>query len=374
MKETMGQIIRRLRKERNLTQEDLAEQLGITFQAVSKWENDTGMPDISQVVPLAHLFGVSTDVLFGVFEENDTEEVWRIVNNAQSLLAHPITVISLYEKYCALKEGLKLYPNNHILLMHCLETGIALSYPENEELFDAAHGESIYHECIRYANLVISYSQNISDTLRAHMIMVILHAAYGNFDQANSHAEHFPYRPDFNNHVMYSYIAHWKKNYHREAEICQRATFYYLEGLLDISTQLALSYAQQKEYADAAITLETSLELIQCIFKDSQVMPALHYRERGDLYMLLAEVYMRVGNIDKALSYLEKMIDYDLNIYPRIDSNAQAASPFFRAIPREVFRFGINSRENLIAKLTDSRFDALKSSSRYQNLLEQVCN
>ena len=38
MKETMGQIIKRLRKERNFTQEELAEQLGITFQAVSKWE------------------------------------------------------------------------------------------------------------------------------------------------------------------------------------------------------------------------------------------------------------------------------------------------------------------------------------------------
>ena len=53
MAETMGQIIKRLRKERNFTQEELAEQLGVTFQAVSKWENDTGMPDISQVVPLA---------------------------------------------------------------------------------------------------------------------------------------------------------------------------------------------------------------------------------------------------------------------------------------------------------------------------------
>ena len=54
----VGQTIRRLRKERGLTQEELAEQLGVTAQAVSKWENETGMPDISQIVPLAGVFGV----------------------------------------------------------------------------------------------------------------------------------------------------------------------------------------------------------------------------------------------------------------------------------------------------------------------------
>ena len=58
MTETMGQIIKRLRKEHNLTQEELAEQLNISAPAVSKWENDTSMPDISQVVPLANLFGI----------------------------------------------------------------------------------------------------------------------------------------------------------------------------------------------------------------------------------------------------------------------------------------------------------------------------
>ncbi len=66
MAETMGQIIKKLRKEKNITQEKLAEKLKVTPQAVSKWENDTGMPDISQIVPLASFFEVPTDLLFGL--------------------------------------------------------------------------------------------------------------------------------------------------------------------------------------------------------------------------------------------------------------------------------------------------------------------
>lgn len=58
---TMGQIIKKLRKGRGFTQEELAERLGVTYQAISKWENDSGLPDISQIVPLATIFNVSTD-------------------------------------------------------------------------------------------------------------------------------------------------------------------------------------------------------------------------------------------------------------------------------------------------------------------------
>ena len=368
----MGQIIRRLRKERNLTQEELAEQLGVTFQAVSKWENGTGMPDISQVVPIAHVFDVSTDVLFGTSGTNDTEEVWKIVNNAQALLSHPLTSKSLIQEYLAVKEGLKLYPNNTILLMHCLETGIALSYPENEELYDAEHAEQIYKECIRYANLVISYSKNISDVLRAHMIMVILHSAYGNFEKACFHAEQFPYRADFNNHVMYAYYAHWKKDYECESQCCQYGFLYYLEGMLDINTSLAKSYMLQGKYKAAANTLETSLELIQCIFKGDEVMPPIHHREHGDLYALLAEIYLLDGNPEKALSYLERMVDYDLNDYATIDSNTQTKSPLLNLIPHGLYRKSIDRHRNLATKLTDARFEALKTNERYQKLVNLI--
>jgi len=73
---TIGQTIKRLRKQQDLTQENLAEHLGISYQAVSKWENGSALPDITLVVPLANFFGVTTDELFSHNEKAD-EETYR---------------------------------------------------------------------------------------------------------------------------------------------------------------------------------------------------------------------------------------------------------------------------------------------------------
>lgn len=70
MKETFGQTILRLRKQKSFTQEQLAEKLGVTAQAVSKWENDVSMPDIQTLPLIAEVFGVSTDELFGIKQSN----------------------------------------------------------------------------------------------------------------------------------------------------------------------------------------------------------------------------------------------------------------------------------------------------------------
>ena len=65
-KETLGKRIAALRKEKGLTQEQLAEKVGVSAQAVSKWENDVSCPDITLLPLLADLFDVSVDELLGV--------------------------------------------------------------------------------------------------------------------------------------------------------------------------------------------------------------------------------------------------------------------------------------------------------------------
>lgn len=62
---SIGERIKVYRKEKNLTQGQLAELIGVSTQAVSKWETGAGMPDISQIVPLANVLGISTDKILG---------------------------------------------------------------------------------------------------------------------------------------------------------------------------------------------------------------------------------------------------------------------------------------------------------------------
>ena len=69
MEQTIGKRIVQNRKRLGLTQDQLAEKLGVTAQAVSKWENDQSCPDITLLSRLADIFGVSTDELLGHKQE-----------------------------------------------------------------------------------------------------------------------------------------------------------------------------------------------------------------------------------------------------------------------------------------------------------------
>ena len=61
-----GNLIKKIRKERNMTQMELAESLGVTDRTISKWETGRGFPDVSLLKPLAETLGITvTELLEG---------------------------------------------------------------------------------------------------------------------------------------------------------------------------------------------------------------------------------------------------------------------------------------------------------------------
>lgn len=78
----IGETIRKYRKERNMTQEEMAKRLGVTPPAVNKWENGNSYPDIMLLAPIARLLDISVDTLLSFRGELTDEEIRQIMSEA----------------------------------------------------------------------------------------------------------------------------------------------------------------------------------------------------------------------------------------------------------------------------------------------------
>lgn len=108
----IGLNIRGLRKNKDLSQEMLAERLGVTFQAVSRWERGESYPDITLLPAIANFFGVSVDYLLGTEGEKEAEEVEKIVEQCADCDTH----YKGDEMRRIVDEGLKKFPGNFTLM------------------------------------------------------------------------------------------------------------------------------------------------------------------------------------------------------------------------------------------------------------------
>ena len=155
MKETFGQRFSRLRKKLGLKQEDIAEKVNISSQAVSKWENDLSAPDISTLPILADILNVSLDELLGreivqtkVVPEGERKDINSLVLKINILSADgdkvkvnlPLSIIKLcldagmdLPKING-KESLKNIDFNQIFMM--IEAGIIGKLVEIESAED----------------------------------------------------------------------------------------------------------------------------------------------------------------------------------------------------------------------------------------------
>ena len=112
MKLVIGETIRNLRREKNITQEEFANVLGVTYQSVSRWENNTCYPDMELLPDIADFFGITVDKLMGVDKNAEQKEIDRYLERFQEAISRG----AVYECIDIAREGVAAYPNNYALL------------------------------------------------------------------------------------------------------------------------------------------------------------------------------------------------------------------------------------------------------------------
>lgn len=145
----LGEKVKALRKQRNISQEVLANYLGVSFQAVSKWETGTALPDVTLVPAIASFFGVSTDELFDF-------NVYTVEKNVQEIVREQSRFWDTDKGKCEqiLREGLKKYPGNDVLL-NCLIGVIPVPERSSEvislckTLIEGTHCDEVKYDACR---------------------------------------------------------------------------------------------------------------------------------------------------------------------------------------------------------------------------------
>lgn len=129
MKIKLAENIRSFRKERRMTQEQLAEALGVTVGAVHKWEKDLSTPDLSLIFAMADLFGTSTDVLLGYQWQGGS--AGDALQRVQRLLGEK----NYGDAVAEAEKAMKKFPNN----FEIVHQG-AMAYLEWSHTFDMNGG------------------------------------------------------------------------------------------------------------------------------------------------------------------------------------------------------------------------------------------
>lgn len=177
----IGQVIREKRRLLGLTQEELANRLGVTAPAVNKWERGSSLPDITLLGPIARLLGVSLEELLCFQEELSEQELSAILEQADGLFSHG----DYQQAYSWVRRILAQWPNSEQLALHLAEQLDA--WAQIRELTEDGERDRYITNC--YIRALSSRDENLRR--RAAEALFRLHMRWGRYDGAEAFLEHF---------------------------------------------------------------------------------------------------------------------------------------------------------------------------------------
>ena len=142
----IGENLKRLRRRRNLTQEEVAAHLGISFQAISKWERGDGYPDITMLPALAHYFDVTVDDLIGMNQIVKQQKyaqinaVWA-KNNQSGCHGENVKLM---------RESMKHFPDDALLLVQLSTSLEKLDGTDGEKMAYLKESIAVQEQILRY--------------------------------------------------------------------------------------------------------------------------------------------------------------------------------------------------------------------------------
>ncbi len=288
----IGTNIYTLRKEKKITQAQLAEKLGVSDQAISKWENNQCAPDVSLFPIIADYFGVSIDRLFGYHMNSYADEVKAIVKAADDSM-------DTYKEIEIISEGLKKFPNSpdlKIYLAFSLSMVNRMSKDENEK-------KAAVTKAIKLCTEVIDTCGDNKQVDNALNMLTRIYNETSNYEKAAEtiskiSADHFGDRI-----VGMVSMLGGKKCYAEQEQFAEDSLFKLYWTMSHVFEYMTHSYTVNKEYEKAIAFYDAHNKLLSIFDSGCSNFYAT--------YKIIAcenkaKVYMKMGDKEKCLAELKR--------------------------------------------------------------------
>ena len=355
---SIGSTIKRLRREKDITQEQLAEYLGITSRAISQWECDRTAPDISQIPALCHIFDVSSDVLLGIDIEKNNEEIKKYLSVAAELGYQGKGA----ERTALLREANKKFPRDY-KIMERLSDSLVCEYSrkgikEYDEVFDLCNrilGEctdsAIRYEAIDTLGTAYGYAGKKEEMLKLAKEMPRTHFSYENFMM-------YRWKGDADFEKRQSYISYL---------ICQ------LISVIGCACGHCHDNDKMIYTAEERIQLhKLQVDLLELLFPDKDYQ---YLAQEGEIACShIAIIFIRNNDPENAWKWLEKSADFAISM-DTYDFDADHTSPVLRGYSDGGWIMeaeGNRSQSMLNWLTTDDEAAVLRADPRYETLVARL--
>ena len=369
---SFGQRLRSLRHESGLSQSELSDSIGVSVQSISKWENDNTMPDISQIVPLASVLGVSTDWLLGVGmnEEADRKAMEeRIDAIFASKSANDSAENAEYLAYLAQKDFLKKYPLNYDVILRCSKHlyNYLLKGKQNYFVIPEAEFTKLHSSGIKTLLALINQDKDPSRQIEARLALIDLYKLSSSWDEAESVAMALPENYEIRDETLLD-IACEKKDYKTAdalaTSVSKRRAYEYLNSLFLRAKRISIygnvrkkesirAWRQMAEEAKdiAAIYGGEILDFNEII--DQFIIEAIT-RESND-HVAISEIGSALDCVEEATDIVEKAFDR----FKRSGATKEDLERYVadcRWVPVKCYGWVINDDDNVLSR--EPRFKA----------------
>ena len=355
---SIGSIIKRLRREKNITQEQLADHLGITSRAVSQWECDRTTPDISLLPALCHIFDISSDVLLGIDIEKNNAVIQNYLDEAQTALHD-----GMFEKNVEiLREANQKFPKSY-QIMSRLADALLAAYVRSEN--------RDYQEVFDLCNRILA---NCTDSLVRNEAIETLGIAYGHAGKEENMLQLAKEMP----HSHHSYERFMLYRWKGDADLpkLQEYVFYLINQLIqsiDCLSEYRHDDGQMLYSTEERIKLNQHIvDLLERFYPDGDYQYMAQYGEIACEQLVMC--FLKNNDIDHVWLWLEKSIDFAIHM-DTYDSNVPHTALVLRGYSDGdwIMESWGNRSQSLLDWLDSAEeFEMLRSDPQFDRLINRL--